>query len=104
MKLEMEIWDNKTNSFVMAIVTLKRSKGFKKIFDHARKNIITEFGKTFYSPYWLTGLDIDNKDWFIGGWYSDNHGLINLSLNGENVQGVVLDGNKLFLLESVKLK
>lgn len=55
MKLELETWDNEAKSFVMAIVTLKRSKGFREIFDCARKNIITEFGKRNYCPYWFTG-------------------------------------------------
>ena len=98
MIIETEIWEEAEKTFIKVKVVLKRYKGFPEIFKYGRAVI----RNNKYVPYWFNGLDVKNKDWFLGGHYEDNFGLINLTLTGTNVEGVILDGNKLFLLQSIK--
>ena len=98
MIIETEIWEEAEKTFIRVKVVLKRYKGFPEIFKYGRAVI----RNNKYVPYWFNDLDVKNKDWFLGGHYEDNFGLINLTLTGTNVEGVILDGNKLFLLQSIE--
>lgn len=97
MKLTLNAWNSKINNTSKVIVTLKRVKGSKELFSFGRQQLCN--GK--YVPYFFYGYD--GKTFLSGGHWVNDFGLINLSVYGKNVQGVILNGNQCFLLDSIKL-